>query len=54
MEWEGGENARHDPLESTWLSARTPLEALEAIITPEMEDEEYEELSAMISVGCRC
>lgn len=38
---------RHDPLERSRLSPRGPVEALEPVITPEVVDEEEEELPAV-------
>jgi len=31
-------NARHNPLESTWLSTAIPSQATEPIIVPEMKE----------------
>ena len=38
---------RHDPLERPRLSPRGPVEALEPVITPEVVDEEKQELPAV-------
>lgn len=36
---------RHDPFERAWLPPRVPFDACEAVIGPEVEDEEDDELS---------
>jgi hypothetical protein len=44
-------DARHDPLESAWLSSRIPSEAVEPVIEPKVEDQEDKKLGVQALVS---